>query len=152
MEEHAAIRYKPSSVSMVRSVVYKHIVPALGSLPLASVERAQVAELHQRLSKTPYTANMVVRTLKLMYRLGEDWGMAPRGCNPCRSIIKYPERNRERFLIDREFSRLGRVLDEAETRGEVSATAVSAIRLLMLTGCRKEERDTDASLGERVAG
>ncbi len=139
MEEHVAVRCKPGSARLARSVVYKHIVPALGRLPLASVERAQVAELHQRLYKTPYTANMVVRTLKLMYRLGEGWGMAPRGCNPCRSIIKYPERNRERFLTDREFTRLGHVLDKAESLGWASATAVSAIRLLMLTGCRKSE-------------
>ena len=62
-----------------------------------------------------------------MYRLGENWGMSPKGCNPCRSIIKYPERNRERFLTDREFTRLGRVLDEAETQCEVSATAVELL-------------------------
>ena len=36
-----------------------------------------------------------------------------RGCNPCRSVEKYPERSRERFLTDAEFARLGRVLDEA---------------------------------------
>ncbi|MCY4381660.1 MAG: site-specific integrase [Nitrospinae bacterium] len=139
MEEHAAIRYKPGSVKMVRSVLYKHIVPALGRLPLAAVERAQVAELHQRLYKTPFTANMVVRTLSLMYRLAEGWGMAPKGCNPCRSIIKYPERKRERFLTDNEFTRLGRVLEEAVSLGLASAPAAAAIRLLMLTGCRKNE-------------
>ena len=36
-------------------------------------------------------------------------------------------------------TRLGQVLDEAEARGEASASAVAAIRLLMLTGCRKNE-------------
>ena len=139
MEEHVPVRCKPGTARLARSVVYKHIVPALGRLPLASVERAQVVELHQRLYKTPYTANKVVRTLKLMYRLGASWGMAPKGCNPCRSILKYPERNRERFLTDREYIRLGHVLEEAESLGWASSTAVSAIRLLMLTGCRKSE-------------
>ena len=80
---------------------------------------------------------MVVRTLSLMYRLAEGWGLAPEGCNPCRSVVKYPERKRERFLTDVEFTRLGQVLDEVETRG--GAPAVAAIRLLMLTGCRKNE-------------
>ena len=139
LEEHVALRYKPSSVALARSVVCKHIVPALGRLPLAAVERAQVAKLHQSLCKTPFIANMVVRTLSLMYRLGEGWGMAPKGCNPCRSIVKYPERKRERFLTDKEFTRLGRVLDEVGNLGGASAPAVAAIRLLMLTGCRKSE-------------
>ena len=42
------------------------------------------------------------------------------------------------FLIDEEFRRLGRVLDEAETCKGVSVHAVAAM-LLLLTGCRKGE-------------
>ena len=34
-------------------------------------------------------------------------GMVPEGCNPCRSVEKYPERRCERFLTDAEFARLG---------------------------------------------
>ena len=45
-------------------------------------------------------------------RLGAGWGLVPEGFNPCRSVEKYPERSRERFLTDAEFTRLGRVLDE----------------------------------------
>ncbi len=138
MEEHVAVRCKPSTGDLARAVVYKHILPALGRAPLAALERAQVAELHQRLGRTPYMANMVVRTLKLMYRLGEGWGMVPGGCNPCRAIVKYPDRKRERFLTDKEYTRLGRILEEAQNR-RGSAGAVAAIRLLMLTGCRKSE-------------
>ncbi len=138
MEEHVAVRCKPSTGDLARAVVCKHILPALGRAPLAALERAQVAELHQRLGRTPYMANMVVRTLKLMYRLGEGWGMVPKGCNPCRAIVKYPDRKRERFLTDKEYTRLGRVLEEAQNR-RGSAGAVAAIRLLMLTGCRKNE-------------
>ena len=139
LEEHVAVRYKPSAAASARTVVNRHIVPALGKLPLAAVERAQVTELHHRLCETPFVANMAVATLSLMYRLAEGWGMAPEGCNPCRCIVKYPERKRERFLTDAEFTRLGKVLDEAGTRGGASAPAVAAIRLLMLTGCRKSE-------------
>ena len=45
----------------------------------------------------------------------------------------------ERFLTDGEFRRLGRVLDEAEADGGAEAHAAVAIRLLLLTGCRKGE-------------
>ena len=47
--------------------------------------------------------------------------------------------SRERFLTEEEFRRLGRVLDEAGSCKGVSVHAVAAIRLLLLTGCRKGE-------------
>ena len=139
LEEHVAVRYKPSTMKSTRTVVNRHIVPALGQLPLEAVSRARVMELHDELYETPAMANMVVRTLSLMYRLAESWGLVPEGCNPCRLAVRFPERKRERFLTDGEFTRLGKVLDEVETRGGASASAVTALRLLMLTGCRKNE-------------
>ena len=109
------------------------------SVRQVAVERTQVRELHHRLTHAPSITNMVVCTLSLMYRLTEDWGLVSEGCNPCRSVVKYPQRERERFLTDEEFTRLGQVLDEVETEGGASPAAVVAIRLLMLTGCRKSE-------------
>ena len=139
LEEYAEVRYKPGTLAWTRTAIRRYIVPELGKLPLTAVERAQVLALHHRLHSTPSIANAVVRTLSLMYRLAEDWGLVPEGCNPCRTVTKYPQRKRERFLTDEEFNRLGQVLDEAETRGGASASAVAATRLLMLTGCRKSE-------------
>ena len=154
LEEHVAERVKPKTAANARTAVCRHILPALGRLPLEAVERAHVLELQQKLSGSPSQANSVVKTLSHMYRLAEGWGMVPEGCNPCRSVAKYPERKRERFLTDVEFARLGRVLDEAVTRGSASPTGVAAIRLLILTGCRKNEiltlrwKDVDLDAGE----
>ena len=88
-------------------------MPALGKLPLEAVSRARVMELHDEFYETPAMANMVVRTLSLMYRLAEDWGLVPEGCNPCRLAVKFPERKRERFPTDGEFIRLGTVRESA---------------------------------------
>ena len=86
-------------------------------------------------------ANMVVATLSHMYGLAADWEMTPEDFdNPCQAIPANPERKRERFLTDAEFTRLGQVLDEVSSNGSrISAGAVTTIRLLMLTGCRKTE-------------
>ena len=154
LEEHAAVRIKPRTRLRVRGMFHNHILPALGRLPLEAVEPSHVAELHQMLSDRPVTANKCVKVLSHMYRLGAGWGLVPEGFNPCRSVEKYPERSRERFLTDAEFTRLGRVLDEAFRSGTVPLTAVTAIRLLMLTGCRKSEiltlrwSDVDLRAGE----
>ncbi len=139
LEEHAAVRLKPRTQRRVRGMLDNHILPALGRLPLEAVERRDIVEFHRKLSDRPVTANKCVKLLSHMYRLGAGWGLAPEGFNPCRSVEKYPERTRERFLTDAEFARLGRVLDEAVDSGSLPLAAATAIRLLMLTGCRKSE-------------
>ena len=139
LTEYVAVRCKPGTAALYRSVINRHILPALGRAPIAALSRAQVAEFHESLYETPGMANMALRVLSAMYEQAARWGMVPEGCNPCRSIMKYPERRRERFLTDSEFTRLGEALDETEARGGASASAVAAIRLLALTGCRRSE-------------
>ena len=158
LDEHVEVRLKPRTRQNVRGVLRNHILPALGRVPVAAVERRHVVDLQQSLSAYPVAANRTVKILSHMYRLGEGWGLAPEGRNPCRSIEKFPERSRERFLTDAEFARLGQVLDEAVASGRSSPTAVAAIRLLMLTGCRKSEvltlrwTDVDLEAGELRLG
>ena len=84
-------------------------------------------------------ANTVISTLSQVFTMAEGWGVVLEGGNPCGFVVKYRECNRERFLTDEEFTRLGQVLGEVATRGGATAPAVAAIRLLMLTGCRKNE-------------
>ena len=84
-------------------------------------------------------ANRVVELLSRIYKTAEDRELIPEGSNPCQEIGKYRQRRHERFLTDEEFRRLGRLLDEAEGSDDVPVHAVMAIRLLLLTGCRKNE-------------
>ena len=140
MEEYVSVRCKPGTAALYRSVIDRHVLPALGRAPLAALSRAQVAEFHESLYETPAVANMALRVLSAMYELARKWELVPDGLsNPCKALVKYPERRRERFLTDSEFTRLGEALDEAEARGGASASAVAAIRLLALTGCRRSE-------------
>ena len=137
--EHVAVRCKPGTVRLYRHVVDKHVLPTLGHLPIATLGREQVAELHYRLRKKPVTANQAVGALSRMFNRAEAWGMAQPGGNPCRFVRPYRERRRERFLTEDEFRRLGRALDRMEANGRLPAPVAGAIRLLMLTGCRSGE-------------
>ena len=141
LEQHVAVRCKPKTQRTARSVVNRHLVPALGKLPIAAVERRHVMALHESLCETPAMANMAIETLSHMYALARGWGMVPEDRDdPCQSIPMNPKRRRERFLTDAEFTRLGLVLDEVSGAGSrISAGAVTTIRLLMLTGCRRNE-------------
>ena len=71
-----------------------------------------------------------------MFSLAEVWGWRPDGSNPCRHVKRYKERKRKRFLSPEETERLGEVLRKAE---DEMPSAVAAIRLLLLTGCRLSE-------------
>ena len=154
LEEHVEVRCRPKTVEMYRLILEKHLLPALGRTPALSVDHERVAALHHSMRATPSMANRTVEALSRLWNAAEDRGRVPEGSNPCRHVVKYRERRRERFLSDAEFRRLGRALAGAETRGGVSVHAVAAIRLLLLTGCRKNEiltlrwRDVDLEARE----
>ena len=136
---HVAAHCKPKTAELYRFALDRYILPALGDKEVGVVGREDVAELHHRLRGTPYMANTAVGILSKMYRLVETWDLAPPGRNPCRSVRHYREHSRERFLTPEEFRRLGRALREAEAEGTLWPPAIAAIRLLLLTGCRKGE-------------
>ena len=154
LEEHMAVHCKPGTTVRCRRVIRKYILPDFGEFHLAAVEREHVTEMHYKLCDVPAMANRAVATLSRMFNQAEAWGLAPEGSNPCRFLVKYKERRRERFLTEEEFRRLGRLLSEAAAEGGVSAQAAAAIRLLMLTGCRRNEiltlrwEDVDLDEGE----
>ena len=139
LDEVADVRMKRATARACRGTVENHILPRLGKKPALSLDHAAVAALHHGLGKTPAMANRVVELLSRIYKAAEDRELIPEGSNPCREIAMYRQRRHERFLTDEEFRRLGRVLDDAETRKGASVPAVTAIRLLLLTGCRKNE-------------
>ena len=139
LREHVAVRCKPSTAAQYRLAIERYIVPALGTLPVSSIGRSHVADLQHALRDRPAMANLVVATLSRMLDRAAAWGAVREMANPCRSAQKYRAVRRERFLTDAEFRRLGTALDELEASGRISPHAAGAIRLLMLTGCRRNE-------------
>ncbi|MDE0280756.1 MAG: tyrosine-type recombinase/integrase [Gammaproteobacteria bacterium] len=140
LEQHVEHHCKPKTRRMYRLIVEKHLLPVLGKTPALAVNHRVVADLHHSLRKTPTLANHAVRVLSRIWRAAEARGELPEGKNPCRKVPSFRENRRERYLSESEFIRLGEVLSELEAgRSRVSTHAIAAIRLLMLTGCRKNE-------------
>ncbi len=135
---HVELRCKPATEAQYRVAIDRHILPALGALPVAAIGRAEAAALQHRLADRPAAANQAVAVLARLIDHAADWGLAA-GENPARAIPKYRARRRERFLTDAEFRRLGAALDGLEAGGGLAAGAAAAIRLLALTGCRRNE-------------
>ena len=139
LRAHVAPNCKPRTAESYRSVIANHILPAMGGMAVGEVRRTHVVALHRQLRDRPAQANHTLRVLSQMFNRAAAWGIAPQTQNPCRDIGKYPLRPRQRYLTKAEYRRLGEVLKDAEAKGWLAASAVAAIRLLILTGCRRNE-------------
>ena len=142
LRDHVSVRCKPRTAVAYRWLVGKFVLPELGGMEIAAVERQHIAALYHRHRETLYQANRILEVVRKMFNLADAWGLRPDGANPCRFVQKYKERKRERFLTEEECRRLGQVLNEVGADGSETVSAVAAIRLLMLTGCRLSEIQT----------
>lgn len=139
LDEYAAHHCKPSTAKGYEIVIRRCVRSKLGSRKIVDVTRADIVRFHHELRDKPYMANRAVSVLSKMFNLAEDWGLRQDGTNPARRIKKFKEVEKKRFLNDDEQVRLGQVLIEALERDDESPYAVSAILLLLLTGCRLGE-------------
>ena len=154
MEGHVRVHCNAHTQSIYAGSLRNHILPALGAKPVTSVERADVAALHYGMRETPRAANRALMVLSKMFSFSEAWGMTPPGGNPCRFVLRYEEGRRERFLSEDEYRRVGLALRALAAEGPAQARAAAALRLIMLTGCRRGEvltlkwSDVDRKAGE----
>lgn len=140
MREYAELHCKPATVSHYRHMLLKHIVPGLGELLVRHVAHRDILVFHTALHRIPTVANRTVDILSKMLSLAEQWGWRPPETNPCKAVPRYRiERHRERVLTREELFRLGEAIRAAPAEGLASANAAAAIRLLVLTGCRRNE-------------
>jgi integrase len=139
LSDYVAHHCKPSTAKGYQVMVERCIKPRLGSRKIMDVTRADIVGFHNGMRDTPYMANRTASILSKIFNLAEDWGLRMEGSNPARRIQKFKEEEKKRYLTDHEQLRLGGVLADALESGEETIYAVSAIYLLMLTGCRLGE-------------
>jgi integrase len=142
LAEYVPDRCKPSTQREYRRCVKLFIIPRIGTMKAADVQRRHVAELQHQLRSIPYQANRTLGVLSKLFNLAEVWGLRPDGSNPCRHVAKYKEVKRERFLSPAEMARLGQALARGVETGTETIYAVAAFQLLALTGCRLGEIQT----------
>lgn len=139
LTQYVPARCKPSTQAEYRRAIELFLDPFFAKQHVRSVTTADVAELHGSLSHIPYQANRTLGVLSKMMNLAEIWGIRDKHTNPCEDVERYPERKRERFLSPKELQRLGQALAAAEADQTETKYAVSAFRILLLTGCRLSE-------------
>lgn len=139
MREYIRVYTKPETHRASERNVRLYILPQFGPLRVAAVTRVDVLKFHTAMRETPIAANHVLGSLSKMFNLAEEWGWRALRTNPVWRIPRYPARTRDRYLTRDEVQRLGAVLREVERTQTASPVVIAVIRLLMLTGCRREE-------------
>ena len=129
-------RWKPRTLAVNRRYLQNQILPFFAGRPVAEIDREEVQRWFRSLHATPAAANRSAPILSVIMQQAEAWGYRPDGGNPCKNIRRYRQKRSERFLSPEEYRRLGMALDGHEAR---QPFRVAALRLLLLTGCRKSE-------------
>jgi integrase len=146
---------KPSTLRADQSRVTKHLKPLLGRRLIDSITRGDVERFMldvitgKMASANPAkrkagsitkggrgAAAQCVTLLSTIFSFAVSRGLAKD--NPTKGIKKPPVRKMERFLSEQELARLSLAL-ERELADSGNPFATAAIKLLLLTGCRKGE-------------
>jgi integrase len=148
---------KASTLKADRGRMEHHLRPLLGKLRAERIGRAEIERMRNsvEMGKTAEkiedgekrkagsiavggegAAAQCVALVSSIYAFAIGRGLCPD--NPARGVKKAPVRKVERFLSEAEIARLAKALDaEAQKSGNPYPSA--AIKLLLLTGCRKGE-------------
>lgn len=146
---------KPSTIATDNGRIERHIKPLIGKKLSCSLTRADVERMMQDIAngktavdiKTGLRGRAIVKggkgtATKAVTLLGAIFTFAVnrsiRPDNPVHGIKVFKTKRLERFLSPAELSRLGEALSESEIEG-INKSAINAIRLLVMTGCRKSE-------------
>lgn len=113
LTEFARPQKKPRTLAEDERLLRLHILPALGSVKLREIGKADAARFHAGIRATPVAANRSLALLSAMLGWAEKVGERPDGSNPCRHIDRYPETPHERLLTAPELARLGDALERA---------------------------------------
>ena len=131
-------KYKRSTRKQANAVLANQLLPAFGATRLDRITRAQVLDWFDAYSATaPGGANRALAHLRQILNFAIACGHF--ATNPARGIAPNRRTPLTRFLSREEVHRLHRALDRNATRSASARQQADIIRLLLLTGCRRNE-------------
>lgn len=139
-----------------QSCIVRHINPLLGSKVAKSLTKTDVSRFQSDVAscktakevKTGLRGRAIVKggkgiaarslaVLSAMLSFAADRGIV--AWNAAKGVHPYKGRPRERFLTEAEVTSIAEALDVLEREGAIPTVTSAAVKLLLLTGCRKNE-------------
>lgn len=151
---------RASSWNADRGCLNNHVRPLLGSKLVRDVTRADIGRMMKSIAKGDTRAraktkprgvadvkggvgiaNRALAVTKAMFSYADRAGHLKRNSesNPTKGMVVATSAARERFLSGDEATRLGRMIDAMVADRSLSEAHAIILRLLMLTGARKNE-------------
>jgi integrase len=137
LAEFVIPKLKPRTQLDYRQLLVRHILPALGNLTIAEIDREHVEKLHLAMANTPRRANYAVAATRGLLSFAVKRGL--RSFNPAIGIKPYRENKRERFLSEAEIGAAADAVSAAETAGVITPFGAAGLRLALFTGARSGE-------------
>jgi integrase len=137
--EHVKAKRSAGTAREYEGHLSDYLVPRFGRRALDAVTTDDLAKVHLRLKERPILANRILATASSLYGWAGSHGLCSDLFNPARRVERYKEEGKERFLTADELKRLGKALREVEAEKRWNPFAIAAIRLLLMTGCRRNE-------------
>lgn len=147
---------KQSSWDTDASNLRRHVIPLLGRKSIKTLTSADISKFQADVTAGKTAANVKtgprgraivkggkgiaarsVTILAAMLQFAVDRRLLAE--NPAKGVETARGNKKERFLVDREVVALAEALAVMEEERAISSTMAAAIRLLLLTGCRKSE-------------
>jgi len=112
-----------------------HLNDYFGDRRLCDISTRDIQAYHMKIAKklSPSTANRHLALLSMIFNVAIQWDILER--SPTKGVKKFKEDNqKQRFLSEDEIGRLYQAMEAEDNK-----VAVNALKLLLLTGCRREE-------------
>lgn len=144
-----------TTVMVDRGRIHRHIIPLIGKKPMQELTENDVQQMlfdiaagktatvektgPRGLARVTGGKTAATRAVGLLGGIF-SWAIKQKYCttNPVKGVQIYKGRTRERYLTAEETARLGTALKNA-LAAEKNPYAITAVQLLLLTGCRKME-------------
>ena len=131
-----APRCKPSTIRLRDGILEGQLLPAFGGLRIDRIAPSDIHRWYDHYSRTsPGAANFALAVLRQIFNHAVSCQHI--AASPVRGVRPTPRPKRTRFLSREEIGRLHQCLDRHS--GGRRSDQADIIRLLLLTGCRKNE-------------
>ncbi|MCL2122662.1 MAG: site-specific integrase [Desulfovibrionaceae bacterium] len=151
------VKLKPNSIAFYKTAIAKHLKLSMGKVRAKKLGYSEIARFHAALGSKPYMANRCIAVLSVFLNWCELHGYRDKHSNPCKELKLYKEHKRQEFMGATELAILGETLErmektwherkETKTRrpseiedvDTITPHMAAAIRLLLLSGARRDE-------------
>ncbi|MDR1112411.1 MAG: tyrosine-type recombinase/integrase [Bacteroidales bacterium] len=141
-EKYCKVHKKPNTQKSDRGQIDRYLKPMLGELCISDLDLPILIDFYNRIKeKTSFsTANHAIMLVSGFWNWCELYKYLPINSNPCRRVPKGHNKKKEiKPLSLDEYKRLFAAMEEGITQSPYSPRMFSALKILMLTGCRTSE-------------